>query len=515
MLSRRFSLLTLTFLYFCFCTFSFGAFPDRVFASADPITVTSQTSTVTFPKGIDFQISANDSLVPIRQATIFLMYNGTGIRELYPVAPATPAHAVTLHWHEDTSAGHFTPPGTQVSYYWKIDDSAGHTYATPIQSFQVSDNRFTWQHLSQGLLQVNWYNRPASLGQAILNEANADIQRISNKLGGGLRNPINLWIYASTDDFHGSLSPQTHEWVGGVAIPSLNQASIVVEDMNADTLMRDMPHELTHLVFHQLVVSDITPTWFDEGMAVYNQQFKEPMMSLRFKDALRSHTLLRLKDITVDFPSDANQAYLAYGESWNLVEYMYSTFKQSEMVALIKAMGNRRTSFDQDMTQALGVDTAHLENQWRIHLGQAPSLTADQLVPVTQSVPKAMPVISTTDSNAPLLLALGSLLILLSLLSVAGVLTYQWRARRLYLKREAQYILAMSLSSYHQKAYAPSPLDTDIKGTRHQEDERYPHYPVHSPYTPPAIREVKLPAPDQAAQPYRAYQDYEDWQTEE
>ena len=492
MLSRRFSLVTLTFFCLCACTFSFLAFPVRAFASSDPITVTSQTSTVSFPKSIDFLVSARDTSAPITRATIYIMYNGQGIQELYPVAPATPSEVVTLHWHEDTSTDHFTPPGTQVGYYWKIEDSAGNTHTATTQTFQVTDTRFTWQHLSRGLLQVNWYNRPVDLGRAILQQASTYLQQISTNLGEGLRHPINLWIYANIEDLHTSLSPQTHEWVGGVAIPSLNQASIVVADTTSDTLVRDMPHELTHLVFHQIVAPGITPTWFDEGLAVYNQQFKEPMMSLIFKDALKSHTLLSLKDITLDFPNDANKAYLAYAESWNLVDYMYNTFKQPKMAALIKDMGNPQLDFNQDIMQALGIDVAHLENQWHLFLKQPGTLTTDQLTPMPESASRSISVISTTDSNAPLLLTIGWVFILLSLIIIASLFAYQWRTRNIQIKQQAQHILNTTFSTPHQGTQADDPAfdSTEYASGINPSGKAY-----SSPtsYTPPAVREVRLP----------------------
>ena len=93
-----------------------------------------------------------------------------------------------------------------------------------------------------------------------------------------------------------------------------------------------MPHELTHLVFHELIAQGITaPTWFDEGLAVYNQIFREGQLKARFEKALASHSLLRLSDISTSFPANADQAYLAYAQSYNLLDYMYNTFGISKM----------------------------------------------------------------------------------------------------------------------------------------------------------------------------------------
>src|SRR5438874_6578263 len=121
----------------------------------------------------------------------------------------------------------FIPPGTMVYYHWEFADKAGGRYVEPQQALTTVDTRFPWQHLTSGLLQVNWYNRSKDFGQAILSQASMSIDNISKTLGGGLLHPINLWVYETDLDFHGSLAPGSYEWVGGVAFPTLEEASIV------------------------------------------------------------------------------------------------------------------------------------------------------------------------------------------------------------------------------------------------------------------------------------------------
>ncbi len=101
----------------------------------------------------------------------------------------------------------------------------------------------------------------------------------------------------------------------------------------------------------------------------------------RLQEALDTHKLLRLDNITLGFPANADQAYLAYAQSWNLVTYMYSTFGLTKMGALIKGLNNPQTDFNGDLQTYLGEDQPRLENQWRIHLQQSPTLPPDQLTP--------------------------------------------------------------------------------------------------------------------------------------
>ena len=83
----------------------------------------------------------------------------------------------------------------------------------------------------------------------------------------------------------------------------------------------------------------------------------------------------------MSFPANADQAYLAYAQSYNLLNYMYKTFGQSKMAQLIKFMNNPQQTFDQDLTQALGEDEIHLENQWRLSNGQSAVLTTSDITP--------------------------------------------------------------------------------------------------------------------------------------
>jgi hypothetical protein len=399
-------------------------------SSPNPITVTSRKYAVHFPDYIDLEASANDAVSTITNASIVIDFSIGEGPETHTIPLNRPGNAISVSWREDTTGSHFFPAGTQVDYFWRFQDALGNTLTDTQQQFTTIDNHFNWQHLTQGFLEVNWYNRAPDFGQFVLGKASASIQRISNNLGGGLSQPINLWVYASDQDFHGSLAPGSYEWVGGEALPALHEASIVVVSPIDETLSRDMPHELTHLVFHQLIANGIhVPTWFDEGLAVYNQLYREPEMKARFNKALATQSLLRLSSISESFPANADQAYLAYAQSWNLLTYMYSTFHQPRMAQLIKLMGNSQTVFDQDLQQALGVDELHLENQWRLSLGQPAVLAPDQITPTTQpeiQVKQAQDV-STNYTTFWLLIGLGVLLVLISLTGLVALVIYSAR----------------------------------------------------------------------------------------
>ena len=494
MLSRRLHTSLFIVLIFGILLLSHLASPGVVHGltiSTNPITVISRMYHEDFPNYIDLSADVQDSAGTINQASLVLTFNPDGTSENHSVSIHKQGNVYVASWREDTSHGHFIPPGVQVTYNWEFTDNAGNTLTDAQQQFTTIDTNFNWQHLTQGMLQVNWYNRDQNFGQYVLDKASASIHSISKTLGGNLNQPINLWVYQNDQQFHDSLAPGSYEWVGGEALPLLHEASIVVQDTSDFTLIRDMPHELTHLVFHELIAQGITaPTWFDEGLAVYNQNFREGQLADRFEKALASHSLLRLNDISTSFPANADQAYLAYAQSYNLLDYMYKTFGSSKMTQLIKFMNNPQQTFDQDLAQAIGEDEIHLENQWRLSNGQSAVLTTSDITP-TPTAQQVIQVkqaqnISTNNTTFWLLIGLGVFLVFASLISLIVLITYSLRYNKT-LKQQAKVSNPAYLQNGNQ-AYSYSDPSTYMRSSMYSQSPSQPtspyqesEYPIHIP----------------------------------
>ncbi|GHO43528.1 peptidase MA family metallohydrolase [Ktedonospora formicarum] len=416
----------------------------------DAITVTSQTQKIDFPKSIDFQLSARDAGGSITQATLYIMTPMGNEQEQHTVVASQPGAIVHLSWHETFKERNFLPPGTPVTYHWEISDSAGGSHTSDTRSFQVNDTRYNWQESDENKVQIKSYNNNEATTQALQTNVEKALKTITQNLGKGPNRPITLWIYKDRKTFKSALPPDTEEWVGGIAFPNINQGMFVVEDPQDSTLIRDLPHEMTHLILHQVASTNLDiPRWFDEGLAVYNQEYHEGEMSFQLREAFKSHTLLRLTDITDSFPADGDEAYLAYAQSWNLIDYMYKTYGQRKMDALYQAMQNNSQSFDGDLSQSLGTDTSHLENAWRLANHQAPTLTGNEEHQGTQPATQTMPEPSTFQRN--LLLTLGIILLLSPEIVLAGYFVYR---RQVRIRREQQ-LVAQQAQHILDETFAP------------------------------------------------------------
>src|SRR5207249_11545458 len=107
-----------------------------------------------------------------------------------------------------------------------------------------------------------------------------------------------------------------------------------------------------------------------------------------------------------------------------------STFGLAKMALLIQKMNNAQLDFDQALTQALSVDTIHLENQWRLHLNQPPILTPDEITPTPMvQKPQIQQPGTPADNTAPVFITIGTLLIVLPIVGVVVFLLIQRRNR--------------------------------------------------------------------------------------
>src|SRR2546429_1333047 len=100
------------FLFMClFLGIALLISPPAARAANNPIQVNSRSSALTFPKAIDFKVSAHDNRGSLTQATIYLTYKGFDYQESHQVNTTTAVSTYTFQWHDDLtiSNDHFPP----------------------------------------------------------------------------------------------------------------------------------------------------------------------------------------------------------------------------------------------------------------------------------------------------------------------------------------------------------------------------------------------------------------------
>ncbi len=329
-----------------------------------PIDVTGTGVETQFPEQITFQLEAASSAADIVEVT--LLY-GASRSEALTLAELSiePARQVDLVHELDTQVYYFAP-GTDISYRWLLRDAAGNEVLTPLQEFVYHDERFDWQSRSERNVTVYWYDGGDSFGEALMNTSTRTIERLQDEIGSAVEEPVKIYVYANGSDMRSALESNEVEWVGGQARPSLGLIVAAIAPGNLVEVSRIIPHELSHQVLHQAIENPYggAPVWFDEGLAVHNQEVLDPGFPDLVNEAAVGGRLIPLEALASSFPADPQQAYLSYAQSHSVVEYLFATYGDEQVTELVEAFA-QATPVEQAVPEVLGLSVDDLDAAWR------------------------------------------------------------------------------------------------------------------------------------------------------
>jgi hypothetical protein len=238
------------------------------------------------------------------------------------------------------------------------------------QAFFVryADNRFNWQTLESGTLRVNWYHGDASFGQAALDAAQSGLGSISQLMTLDLARPVEIFIYANTNDLRGTLVLGGEDWVAGHADPALGVVMVVIEPGAEQGIRMEqrIPHELMHVILYRSVGRGYQniPAWLREGVATLAEIYPNADYDRVLATASASNALIPLKDLCVSFPSDVGQAFLAYAEARSFTSYVHSTYGSAGLLSLVSSYADG-VDCENGTERAFGLSLSALELNWR------------------------------------------------------------------------------------------------------------------------------------------------------
>jgi len=223
----------------------------------------------------------------------------------------------------------------------------------------------------------------------LIETATKALDRLEEDIGATGKDPVKIYIYANNRDMRSAMSQNEVEWVGGQAQPNLGLVLGAIAPNYSAEVKRILPHELSHQVVYQATDNPYggVPTWFDEGLAVYNQEAPDADFVSSLKEAAQKGQLIPLTALAASFPADSDQARLSYAESHSVVSYLSATYKAAKMRELVKAFREARP-LDEALQTVLGVSVDALEAAWRKTLPAAETAIAS---------PEAGPAIAPAD----------------------------------------------------------------------------------------------------------------------
>lgn len=362
---RKLTLLFLAVFLAAICT-------APITAQAQEAIFASYTTTVEFPTGITFDISA-ESTSNITQVVlnyrINMITNVTVTTEVELEFKAAPAVDTSWEWDMQRAS---LPPGAEIRYSWKIEDAAGHEFETPWTTVRFDDDRYRWNNLTEGNISLLWYKGDQSFAQDLFDTANEALNMLSWNTGASLEQAVEICIYASPEDLRGALI-NAQEWTGGVSFSEFGILAIGIAPANLAWGERAMAHEVAHLMTYQMTYnpySDI-PTWLSEGLSMYAEGPLNPIFQSLLDRAISEDALISVQSISSNFPASATEAQLSYAESYSLVQFLIQRYGHEKMLSLLRVF-KQGSTYDNALEQVYGFNTTELDNLWRQSLGLDP-----------------------------------------------------------------------------------------------------------------------------------------------
>jgi hypothetical protein len=162
------------------------------------------------------------------------------------------------------------------------------------------------------------------------------------------------------------------ELVTAYAVPAQNLIVIDYAKMEKTPfyLGATLEHELCHLLVHRKISSNI-PRWFDEGVAQWASggiaDIANPGEKDILKQAVLSHRMVALADLSSAFPSQSKELLLAYEESRSFIEYFVREYGAGKLRAVLQEMRDNKT-LPEAFTKVLSADLNVFEEKWRVSL---------------------------------------------------------------------------------------------------------------------------------------------------
>jgi len=183
---------------------------------------------------------------------------------------------------------------------------------------------------------------------------------------------IRIRIVSTSAEFRAVTGTDLPYWVGAVTLFPQDLIVLRSPDLSKSTLREyrtTVGHELVHYMQGQLVPLNLTPVWFNEGLALYfSGEFGLSERVLVSKVLWRPR-LIPLNGIERMMQFSHPRAELAYAESGSAVEFLDVVYGSETFLRIFDSMRGG-LSFDRALSLAIENEEVDFESQWQKYLAQ-------------------------------------------------------------------------------------------------------------------------------------------------
>lgn len=335
-------------------------------AGSTTITVNNSTASMDFPLALNFaaRITSSVNITDVRLRFKIEQLSFADVTgEAYIVFK--PGLVVDAAYKMDLRKIGGLPPGANLKYWWLARDAAGTVMESTPTNFQISDNRYKWQTLKQGNINLFWYQGDSAFAGALMSTAQSAIVQLQKDTGAAPDRDIFIYIYADSNALQGSMI-YPNEWTGGVAFTQYSIIAIGISPSNLTWGQGAMTHELTHNIINQVTFNPYSdlPVWFNEGLAMHTQgpltaQFTGPLAA-----ATAGNKLFSVRSLCSPFSAYSDKANLSYAQSASLVDYLVTQYGSAKMLTLLTTFKEGST-YDDAFQTVYGFNIEGLDAKWK------------------------------------------------------------------------------------------------------------------------------------------------------
>jgi len=198
------------------------------------------------------------------------------------------------------------------------------------------------------------------------------VDQLPRFLISGRHDTLRVWIVSTQNEFQAATGANLPYWVGAVTIFPQDMIVVRSPDLSNATLREyrvTMIHELIHYLQGQNVPLNLTPVWFNEGLATYySGEFGLPERVLVSKSLWR-HRMIPLIKLGNIMKFSQPQAAMAYAESASAIEFLDVVYGSETISRIFNSM-QKGIAFDRALSLALDNEEANFEAQWQKYLSQ-------------------------------------------------------------------------------------------------------------------------------------------------
>lgn len=196
------------------------------------------------------------------------------------------------------------------------------------------------------------------------------LPRLATELGVPIGDTIHVVVAPSARTFRELQPGNAPSWADGVAYPALGTIYLHAPRARNNTgtpLEKVLDHELIHVLLGRAFFPHATPMWLQEGVAKVYAKEVTPDTTADLARGMVGRGLLSVTSLTDRFPSDPNEAQLAYAQSADFIGYLRVEHGPDALPTLIRSLA-RGEDIDAAIHRATGKSFESVDRAWRDRL---------------------------------------------------------------------------------------------------------------------------------------------------